>query len=180
MLKKHKQILVVIIVLILAGIGYVLFAKNGQQNDQELSTNQSTQSETQNQSGTDSATPEESTEQPKSAEPVTTESKGIFSDEYDITNVDIQVFEVSYSGGQFLPNSLEIKVGDIVVFKNDSPGDFWPASGPHPTHTAYPEFDAKSAIASGKTFDFKFLKAGSWKFHNHLNPEATGTIVVTK
>lgn len=180
MLKKHKQILVVIIVLILAGIGYVLFAKDGQQNDQELSTNQSSQSDTQNQSGTDSATPEESTEQPKPSEPVTTESKGTFSDEYDITNVDIQVFEVSYSGGQFLPNSLDIKAGDIVVFKNDSPGDFWPASGPHPTHTAYPEFDAKSAISSGKTFDFKFIKPGSWKFHNHLNPEATGTITVAK
>ncbi len=180
MLKKHKQILVVIIVLILAGIGYVLFAKNSKQDDKELDTNQIPESITQNQSGTDSVNPDETNEQPVPAAPVTTESKGIFSDEYDITNVDIQVFEVVYDGSQFLPNSLDLRSGDIVVFKNQGSKSFWPVSNPHPTHTDYPEFNAREAIAAGETFDFKFVKAGSWKFHDHLNPEATGVVTVTK
>ena len=85
---------------------------------------------------------------------------------------------VTYTTSGFSPGSLTIKTGDTVVFKNNSAADFWPASGPHPTHTNYPEFDAKKAISAGVSYSFTFTRTGSWKYHNHLNPTLTGTITV--
>lgn len=107
-----------------------------------------------------------------------TQTQGHFSAEQDIEGVDVQVFEIVYNGDSFSPSTLFIKNGDIIIFKNESKGDFWPASNPHPLHTDYPEFDPKKPVAAGKTYEFKFTKAGTWKFHDHLNSPARGTIVV--
>ncbi|MDP2650610.1 MAG: cupredoxin domain-containing protein [bacterium] len=86
--------------------------------------------------------------------------------------------EVVYTASGFSPKALTVKAGDTVVFKNNGGEDFWPASGPHPTHTNYPEFDAKKAIPAGGSYSFTFTRIGSWKYHNHLNPGSTGTITV--
>lgn len=91
---------------------------------------------------------------------------------------DVAVFEVIYNGTSFSPATLTIKNGDIVNFKNQSSSSFRPASDPHPTHTNYPEFDAKQPIAAGGNYQFKFTKSGTWGYHNHLNPTVTGTIIV--
>lgn len=85
---------------------------------------------------------------------------------------------VTYGANGFAPASVTIKAGDTVVFKNNSDRDFWPASGPHPTHTNYPEFDAKRAFSAGGSYSFTFTRTGSWKYHDHLNPALTGTITV--
>ncbi len=104
--------------------------------------------------------------------------EGRFSDESDIQSPDVQVYEIKFDGTKFSPSTLDIKNGDIVVFKNESTKSFWPASAPHPQHTNYPEFDAKKALAPGETFQFKFTKTGSWGFHDHLTPTAFGKINV--
>lgn len=105
-------------------------------------------------------------------------SEARFSDGSEIESLDIAVFEVLYDGKSFLPSSLEIKVGDYVIFKNTSTENFWPASGNHPDHLLYPEFDAKKSITPGSQYKFNFLKKGTWSYHNHLRPEITGLIVV--
>jgi plastocyanin len=91
---------------------------------------------------------------------------------------DVAVFEVTFDGQAFTPSQLNIKQGDVVVFRNESSENFWPASGPHPQHTNYPEFDPKKPIAAGQTWQFKFAKTGTWGFHDHLTPSATGRITV--
>lgn len=85
---------------------------------------------------------------------------------------------VTFSGSSFSPSSLEVKVGDTVTFVNNSSLGMWVASAPHPTHTDYPEFDAKQVYNPGEVYAFTFTKAGNWKFHNHLNPTYFGVIVV--
>ncbi len=91
---------------------------------------------------------------------------------------DVAVFEIVFDGKVFNPSQLTIKAGDVVVFKNESSGSFWPASGPHPEHTLYPEFDPKKAIGAGQSWQFKFTKTGTWGFHNHMYSTATGKIIV--
>jgi len=91
-----------------------------------------------------------------------------------------KVHEVVYNGTAFTPSTLTIKAGDTVVFRNSSSGAFWPASGPHPQHTLYPEFDAKGSVAAGNIYSFKFLKVGEWPFHDHLKPTVFGKITVTQ
>lgn len=87
-------------------------------------------------------------------------------------------YEVTYTADGFAPAVLNIAVGDIVTFTNKSDKSFRPASNPHPIHTDYPEFDAKTEIASGKTYEFTFTKSGEWGYHNHLNPKMMGVVVV--
>jgi plastocyanin len=105
-------------------------------------------------------------------------TQGQFSGEADVTG-DTAVKEVVYDGTKFTPATVTIKVGDIVVFKNQGTSPFRVASDPHPTHTNYPEFDSKSAVAAGKSYEFKFTKVGTWGYHDHMNPSATGTVKVT-
>lgn len=104
---------------------------------------------------------------------------GHFSTEGDIMAPDVMVAAIDYDGANFAPASVDIKVGDVVIFRNKSAKAFWPASAPHPVHTDYPAFDAKGAVAPGQSYQFKFTQLGNWKFHDHLNPSARGVVNVS-
>jgi len=68
----------------------------------------------------------------------------------------------------------------------------WTASAFHPTHKAYPGsdiakcgiqsqigiFDACRGYGSGESWEFKFDEQGTWKYHNHMQANHSGTIVV--
>ncbi|MBI2583824.1 MAG: hypothetical protein HYW25_04105 [Candidatus Aenigmarchaeota archaeon] len=92
--------------------------------------------------------------------------------------------EMSESG--FSPSTLTVAAGTEVHFENVGSSDHWPASAVHPTHTAYPEgggcigsaFDACEGIPPGGDWHFVFNEAGTWRYHDHLNPSLTGTVVV--
>ncbi|MDP3900920.1 MAG: cupredoxin domain-containing protein [bacterium] len=99
---------------------------------------------------------------------------------------------VVFTDNGYSPNVLQVRVGDKVVFRNETSGSFWPASAMHPTHMVYsgtslsehcPDvastaFDACEGLPEGSEWSFTFEKAGSWKYHDHLRPSMTGTIVV--
>lgn len=85
---------------------------------------------------------------------------------------------ITYTDSGFSPSSLAIKNGQTVTFKNESTGDMWVASAPHPAHTDYPEFDAKKAYKNSESYSFTFTKVGTWKFHNHTKPSNFGSITV--
>jgi plastocyanin len=100
-------------------------------------------------------------------------------DEVDL-GPDVLVVEVDYNGAVFSPAVINIKIGDYVIFKNKSQNDFWPASNPHPTHTDYPEFDAKKPVPPNGKYQFQFQQAGNWGYHDHLNLGATGVVNVSE
>ncbi len=93
---------------------------------------------------------------------------------------------IIYSDAGFSPSSLTVSKGTSVTFRNDSSRQMWPASGPHPTHEAYPEpggcigskFDACAGIDPGGSWTFEFNQVGTWRYHDHLNASLRGTIVV--
>lgn len=99
---------------------------------------------------------------------------------------------IIFSDSGYSPNTLYIKVGTNVVFKNQSSKAMWPASDFHPTHSLYsgttlsehcPDtqgiaFDACTGIQPGDSWNFTFNKKGKWKYHDHLNPAYTGIIIV--
>lgn len=90
------------------------------------------------------------------------------------------IHQVIIKDDSFKPDTLEITQGEKVEFTNDSLKDHWPASNIHPTHGIYPEFDPRQSIKPGKSWTFTFTKPGSWRYHDHLNPSLTGTIIVSK
>ena len=91
----------------------------------------------------------------------------------------------------FVPTRVEITAGDTVVFVSDDDKPHWVASDVHPTHSAYPGsdirlcdtkteriFDACHGLSKGERYRFTFTRAGTWKFHDHLNPPLQGEVVV--
>lgn len=86
---------------------------------------------------------------------------------------------VVYGPEGFLPQRLDITVGQQVRFVNESDRDFWPASNIHPTHQIYPELDAKVALTPGQSWVFTFDQTGFWRYHNHLRADHHALIVVT-
>ncbi len=89
-----------------------------------------------------------------------------------------QIVLVTYTDSGFAPNTITIKKGDTVKFLNQSSRKMWVASDPHPTHTNYPEFDEKTAVANGGSYQFTFTKIGSWGYHNHFSSRDIGRIIV--
>lgn len=93
---------------------------------------------------------------------------------------------VIYTDSGYSPSTITVKKGETITFKNQSSRSMWTASGVHPTHKLYPTtggcigstFDACKGVQPSGSWSFKFDIVGTWKYHNHLNPSDTGTIVV--
>lgn len=114
------------------------------------------------------------------------------ADEKQTDTTDTDSSMVMYTTSGYSPATLRVKKGTPVIFKNESDQQMWTASAIHPTHTVYPGSDIKKCgtddsttifdmckgYASGQQWSFAFNKAGTWKYHNHLHPADTGTIVV--
>lgn len=162
--------LALIVLVIIGGVVYIQ-SQNQTQEASQTDTAITENTETTLDNTTESSLPTDSTTEP-------TSDQGRFSDEGDLMSPDVAVVEIAFSGTAYSPATVTIKNGDIVVFKNNSDKDFWPASASHPDHLIYPEFDAKQGIAPGKTYQFKFTKVGEWGFHDHLTPSAFGKITV--
>ena len=87
--------------------------------------------------------------------------------------------KVTYNTQGFSPKTVTIKKGETVVFENKTGKKASVASDEHPTHLLYPEFDQYKTEQRGKgEFRFTFEKAGTWNYHDHLNANMTGTVVV--
>ena len=148
-MQKQVWIVLVVIVLIVAGFLVYYATKSQPTPSPEPSvTTYTSPATTQEQTGTSAAIPEAS-------------------------------MTVTYTDTGFSPKSITVKLGDTVTFMNNSSKMMWVASAPHPTHTNYPEFDPKKGSTAGESYSFTFDdKAGSFNYHNHLNPTDFGTIVV--
>lgn len=87
---------------------------------------------------------------------------------------------VNYGEAGFVPNSVTVKKGTTVVWTNQSQSGMWVASAIHPTHQLLPGFDQLKSVAAAGTYEYTFVKVGTWKYHNHVAPADTGTVVVTE
>ena len=85
---------------------------------------------------------------------------------------------VVYGTDGFVPDRMEIELGQQVTFSNRSEGFVWPTSNIHPTHEVYPDFDAEEPVAPGREWAFAFERPGFWRYHNHLSPSHSGLVVV--
>jgi plastocyanin len=86
--------------------------------------------------------------------------------------------KVRYTGDEFSPSEIEVPVGSMVEFINESDKDMWVASTPHPAHTILPTFDQFRAYKKGAIYRYIFDKKGSWEFHDHINPGVGGVVNV--
>ncbi len=78
----------------------------------------------------------------------------------------------------FNPKTLRLNKGDTVTFKNETSRQVWPASNSHPSHDIYPEFDSKTPINTGESWDFIFDQEGRWAYHDHAESRYSGVVIV--
>ena len=87
--------------------------------------------------------------------------------------------EIKILSGSFEPAEVTVKVGETFRFTNlDDDKRHWPAVNPHPTHTGLPGFDSLRGLELNEGYSYTFKTAGTWKFHDHLNPRLGGEIRV--
>lgn len=84
---------------------------------------------------------------------------------------------VTLTSDGFSPQTLTVTVGTKVTWVNKSGEEGNVSSDPHPIHTSYPPLNLHG-FASGASVNLVFDKAGTYGYHNHLNPSQTGTVVV--
>lgn len=84
---------------------------------------------------------------------------------------------VTLTSSGFQPQTLTVKAGTTVTFVNKSGGTATVNSAVHPTHTLFPFLNLGS-FEDGQSLQVTFDKTGTFKYHNHLNPGQTGTVVV--
>lgn len=103
---------------------------------------------------------------------------------------------VAYTSSGFSPAAITVPLGTSVTWTNQASDDLWVASGVHPAHALYDgtnlqthcaagyagdaPFDECAPAGAGGSYSFTFTKAGTWQYHNHLDPGDTGTVVVTE
>ncbi len=96
---------------------------------------------------------------------------------------------ITYNGDSFSPSSVTIKKGGTVKWVNTSGGSMWVASAQHPSHTVYSGTAREShcpdtsgtafdQCAGGGDYSFTFNKVGSWNYHDHINANLFGKVVV--
>ncbi|MEX0934230.1 MAG: plastocyanin/azurin family copper-binding protein [Candidatus Saccharimonadales bacterium] len=152
-----KNITIAVLVLVaIALVGFFLLRDDVDELDNGTDTDTTTQQEAETTPGDDT---------------------DVIDDGQNDTEAEVQA-QVRYSSSGFAPATLEISIGDTVSFVNGGNVSMWVASDSHPTHTNFPDFDARRGYGSGETYEFTFNEPGSYGYHNHLNPNHGGLIIV--
>lgn len=81
-------------------------------------------------------------------------------------------------GGAFSPASLSVKTNTAVTWvSNDDDNNHVLQAGPHPGHSSLP--DLKSPIlGANQSYTYVFKKPGTYTYHDEINPELGGTVIV--
>lgn len=148
-MSKNLLALPIIVILLLAG-GYFAYTKY---------------------SGNKPADSQSSTPSASSTETTTPTPEGTSSAQ----TMGQNMIKITATG--FEPKVITIKAGETITWINQDTKIRNISSDPHPQHTAYPDLN-KGNIAAGKEVSLAFPKAGTYKYHDHLQATQTGTVVV--
>ena len=85
--------------------------------------------------------------------------------------------DVTITASGFAPQTITVKVGDSVTWMNSDTENHTVHSAPHPVHTAYPPLNL-GVIKNGESKSLTFPTAGTYKYHDHLNPSLIGSVTV--
>lgn len=142
--------IVIILALVLLLVGGFLFvrSKNRYQNPQEPVTVDNTQAEP-------------SVDNPASDSAVTKDNQ-----------------TVTIDANGFSPKNVTIKAGESVTWSNKDTAVHEVNSVIHPTHQVYPPLNTIGLLKAGQQKSLSFPDKGTYKFHDHLNPQFSGAVTV--
>lgn len=85
---------------------------------------------------------------------------------------------VNISATGFQPQSITIKAGQNVTWTNKDKVNHQVNSVVHPTHLVYPPLNTIGLLKPGESKSLTFRTAGTYKYHDHLNPSLRGQVIV--
>jgi plastocyanin len=95
---------------------------------------------------------------------------------YTVPTPSIATVDLSKDG--FSPTTVTIKVGNIVEWRStDDTGTHQIAANPVNAHSELPSL-VSSQLGQGAIYRYKFTKAGTYHYHDEVNPMLNGTVVV--
>jgi plastocyanin len=87
--------------------------------------------------------------------------------------------EVSITPTGFVPATVSIKVGQAVTWTNTDTAPHIVASDPYPTDTTLSGLNSQQDLSTNDRYSFVFDKAGTYTYHDDLNPYTLeGTVIV--
>lgn len=93
------------------------------------------------------------------------------------SNNGIQVrVTVTYTDGGFTPGVITVKSGTTVIFSNTASKALWVQT----SNQSLSGFDEGKSILNGGSFEYTFMKIGTWKYINHNTPTESGIVIVTQ
>lgn len=84
---------------------------------------------------------------------------------------------VTISNSGYSPKDITIKPGESVTWTNSDSAVHTVNSAIHPTHQVYPPLNLGN-LAPGTSKSLTFPEAGTYKYHDHLNPTLFGSVTV--
>ncbi len=105
----------------------------------------------------------------ESAAPTSTASEGA------MMKKDSNLVKITANG--FSPKSITVKTGESITWENTDSSNHTVNSDNHPTHLLYP-FLNLGVIKPGDKKSVASPKAGTFTYHDHLNPSLTGSVTV--
>jgi plastocyanin len=89
--------------------------------------------------------------------------------------------DVDMNAKGFTPAALTVKTGTKVTWLNvDVKNDHRVKANPYPTGESLPGLDSKVNMPPHSTYTYTFSTAGTYKYHDQLNPLLNGEVVVTQ
>ncbi len=156
---NRKELILIVLVVAVIALGWIIYGKN-------ISGNPSPQNTALRQ-------------EQKSTAVAMAQASGFFIDK-------TYVVIVTYTDNGFSPSEVTIPKGSAVIFRNYSSEKLRVASNPHPAHNGYPTtggcvgstFDSCDNIPQKVSWSFVFDSPGTWDYHDHLNPDKKGIVIV--
>lgn len=85
---------------------------------------------------------------------------------------------VNIESSGFLPKDITIRTGESVTWVNIDTVNHQVKSAVHPAHLLYPPLNTVDLLKTGEKKSLAFPQAGTYKYHDHLNPTLTGSVTV--
>jgi 4-hydroxyphenylpyruvate dioxygenase-like putative hemolysin len=152
--SSSKTGLIVAAVVVLLGVGAGVYALTMQNDDDTTETSSSSSSQGTATNDTTNKTT---------------------SGEDAVSNVGSTI--ISFTDDGFDKSEYTSKAGEAVTVKNDSSMEVQFSSDDHPTHTEHSELNL-DVLSPGESATFTPPGAGSYDFHDHINDQFTGTLIV--
>lgn len=95
-----------------------------------------------------------------------------------IPPVTVKNNKVTITPDNFTPQTITVKTGSSITWTNTDSASHTVNSDPHPTHTISSLLNQVGLIKSGESKSLTFPTAGIYKYHDHLNPSSSGTVIV--